>query len=94
MNKQEENKCYDPKRSNGRCISYNRMVEDYERDLLRLKKYKQALEDVRDKFNCFRSCMIPFHIGYSEELPHRMANQIQEHCIEIENKINEVLKDE
>lgn len=25
--------CYDPKRNNGRCSSYNRMAEDYERDL-------------------------------------------------------------
>lgn len=47
MANKEENKCYDPKRNNGRCISYNRMAEDYERDLLRLKKINNLCKEYR-----------------------------------------------
>ena len=47
MVKKEENKCYDPKRNNGRCISYNRIAEDYERDLLKLKKINELCKEYR-----------------------------------------------
>lgn len=32
--------CFDPRANNNRCISYNRMAEDYEKDLKKLLKYK------------------------------------------------------
>ena len=48
MNEQRKNKCCDPKRNNGRCISYNRMAEDYERDLLRLKKINELCKGYRN----------------------------------------------
>lgn len=49
--------CFDPKSNNNRCISYNRIAEDYERDLKKLNKYKQALDTVSEyiKDNC-NSC--------------------------------------
>lgn len=52
-------KCFDPKNKNNRCISYNRISQDYEIDLMRLNKYKQALEDI-EKYctymNTFNEC--------------------------------------
>ena len=56
-------------------------------------KYFNALEEIRDDFMCFRSCMIPFHVGNKENLPHNMADTIQNYCESIMNKINEVLND-
>ena len=53
--------------------------------------YRKALEEIRDNFMLFRSCMIPFHIGSKETLPHSMADAIQDYCDSIKNKINEVL---
>lgn len=54
MKKQEENKCYDTKRNNGRCISYNRMAEDYERRLKEENvKLKQQLEIDKNQINYF-----------------------------------------
>lgn len=36
--------CFDPKNNNNRCISYNRIAEDYERDLRQLDQLKEQLE--------------------------------------------------
>lgn len=38
--------CFDPRTNNNRCISYNRMAEDYEKDLKKINKYKKALEEI------------------------------------------------
>lgn len=45
--------CFDPKSNNNRCISYNRIAEDYKRDLRHLEnkiaeceKYEQALNEI------------------------------------------------
>ena len=45
--------CFDAKSNNNRCISYNRIAEDYERDLKHLEnkiteseKYEQALNEI------------------------------------------------
>lgn len=40
-------KCFDPKSNNNRCISYNRIAEDYERDLQRLTKITQEYEELK-----------------------------------------------
>lgn len=55
------------------------------------ENYRSALEEIKNNFMCFRSCMIPFHIGNKENLPHNMADAIQNYCESIINKINEVL---
>lgn len=54
--------------------------------------YRSALQEIRDNFMCFRSCMIPFHIGNKNNMPHSMADAIQDYCESIKNKINEALK--
>lgn len=54
-------KCFDPKNKNNRCISYNRISQDYEIDLIRLNKYKQALNDI--KYACQSEC-IEGNTGY------------------------------
>lgn len=38
--------CFDPRTNNNRCISYNRMAEDYEKDLKKINKYKKTLEEI------------------------------------------------
>ena len=53
--------------------------------------YWNALEEIKNNFMCFRSCMIPFHVGNKENLPHNMADAIQNYCESIMNKINEVI---
>lgn len=40
-------KCFDSKSNNNRCISYNRIAEDYERDLQRLTKITQECEELK-----------------------------------------------
>lgn len=40
-------RCFDPKSNNNRCISYNRIVEDYERDLKQLNQLKVECEELR-----------------------------------------------
>ena len=55
-------------------------------------KYFNALTEIKNDFMCFRSCMIPFHVGNKENLPHNMADIIQNYCESIMNKINEVLQ--
>lgn len=39
--------CFDSKSNNNRCISYNRIAEDYERDLQRLTKITQECEELK-----------------------------------------------
>ena len=57
--------CFDPKSNNNRCISYNRIAEDYERDLKRLEnkiaeceKYEGAFRRIKkqSKINCEEIC--------------------------------------
>ena len=60
--------CFDPKRNNNRCISYNRIAEDYEKDLKHLKnkiaeceKYKQLFDELDKRVsNCIEiyDCII------------------------------------
>lgn len=38
--------CFDPKSNNNRCISYNRMAEDYEKDLKKLSSIKNECEKI------------------------------------------------
>lgn len=40
--------CFDPKSNNNRCISYNRIVEDYKRDLKRLENKIAECEELKD----------------------------------------------
>lgn len=35
--------CFDPKSNNNRCVSYNRIAEDYERDLKRLNTLEACI---------------------------------------------------
>lgn len=56
------------------------------------EKYKTALIELRKDFNNFRFTIIPFHVGAKEVLPHKLVDVIQDYCIEIENRIYEVLK--
>lgn len=44
-------RCFDPKNNNNRCISYNRIAQDYEIDLMRLNKYKKALDEIKEFIN-------------------------------------------
>lgn len=57
--------CFDPKSNNNRCISYNRIAEDYERDLKHLKnkiaeceRYEGAFRRIKkqSKINCEEIC--------------------------------------
>lgn len=41
-------RCFDTKNNNNRCISYNRIAQDYEIDLKRLNKYKRVLEEIEE----------------------------------------------
>ena len=57
--------CFDPKSNNNRCISYNRIAEDYERDLKRLEnkiaeceKYEQALDEIEKEVHSLGSLII------------------------------------
>ena len=60
--------CFDPKSNNNRCISYNRIAEDYERDLKRLEnkiaeceKYEQLFDELDKRVsNCIEiyDCII------------------------------------
>lgn len=40
-------KCFDPNSNNNRCISYNRIAEDYGRDLKKLDKLKSENEELK-----------------------------------------------
>lgn len=40
--------CFDSKTNNNRCISYNRMAEDYEKDLKKINNYKQTLNEIEN----------------------------------------------
>lgn len=40
--------CFDSRANNNRCISYNRMAEDYEKDLKKLAKYKTLFFKARE----------------------------------------------
>lgn len=40
-------RCFDPKNNNNRCISYNRIAEDYERDLKQLNQLKEDNEELK-----------------------------------------------
>lgn len=60
--------CFDPKSNNNRCISYNRIAEDYEKDLKHLKnkiaeceKYEQLFDELDKRVsNCIEiyDCII------------------------------------
>lgn len=41
--------CFDPKSNNNRCISYNRIAEDYERDLKHLKNKIAECEKLKEQ---------------------------------------------
>lgn len=41
--------CFDPKSNNNRCISYNRIVEDYKRDLKRLENKIAECEELKEE---------------------------------------------
>lgn len=64
---------------------------NFERALKSIQKYKSALEGIRNKFNSFRFTIIPLHVGDKETFPHKLADVIQDFCLEIEDKISEVL---
>lgn len=38
--------CFDPKVNNNRCVSYNRIAEDYEKDLRKLNSIKNECEKI------------------------------------------------
>lgn len=40
--------CFDPKSNNNRCISYNRIAKDYERDLKQLNQLKAENDGLKD----------------------------------------------
>ena len=40
-------KCFDPKKQNGRCISYNRMADDYEKTLQKLEYKEKECEELQ-----------------------------------------------
>ena len=42
--------CFDPKNNNNRCISYNRIAEDYERDLRQLDQLKAENDTYKKMF--------------------------------------------
>ena len=42
-----KSRCFDPKSNNNRCISYNRIAEDYERDLKELDQLKAKNEELK-----------------------------------------------
>lgn len=81
---QENKELKEQAQLDGECI--DKLIEA--RDM-----YAKALEEIKNNFMCFRSCMIPFHIGDKDNLPHKMADAIQNYCESIINKINEVLND-
>lgn len=48
-------KCFDPKNNNNRCISYNRITEDYERDLKQLNQLKEDHEEFKNAYTRLNS---------------------------------------
>ena len=79
--------CFDPKSNNNRCISYNRIAEDYERDLKRLEnkiaeceKYKQTLDEFE--------LLITNHISSCEKCPDNKNG----YCIGIDECSSRCLK--
>lgn len=43
--------CFDPKSNNNRCISYNRIAKDYERDLKRLENKTAECEELKKELD-------------------------------------------
>ena len=48
-------RCFDPKNNNNRCISYNRIAEDYERDLKQLDRLKAENEEYKKDNQAMRN---------------------------------------
>ena len=48
-------RCFDPKNNNNRCISYNRIAEDYERDLKQLNQLKEDNEELKNAYTRLNS---------------------------------------
>ena len=49
-------RCFDPSINNNRCISYNRIAEDYERDLKQLDQLKVELEQEKAVKETYLAC--------------------------------------
>ena len=48
-------RCFDPKNNNNRCISYNGIAEDYERDLKQLNQLKEDNEELKNAYTKLNS---------------------------------------
>ena len=48
-------RCFDPKNNDDRCISYNRIAEDYERDLKQLNQLKEDNEELKNAYTRLNS---------------------------------------
>lgn len=89
-------RCFDPSINNNRCISYNRIAEDYERDLKQLdqlkaenKRYKEEITLLRkgyDEEDCTKTC--PNMQIYEREL--KQAEQKLEKIREIANGMHDM----
>lgn len=47
--------CYDPRTNNGRCISYNNLARDYERDLALLKQLQKENKRLKEQLNAIQN---------------------------------------
>lgn len=93
-------RCFDTRKNNNRCISYNRMAEDYEKDLKRIDKYKQALDEIetitskcyisKDDYNRIRNSkwVYAFSKGYATAR-WELVNPIQDIINKVKENINE-----
>ena len=63
--------CFDPKNNNNRCISYNRIAEDYERDLKQLDQLKVKNEKMSKGYSKLTEIVSPYiddFTGFNERL--------------------------
>lgn len=96
--------CFDPKNNNNRCISYNRIAEDYERDLKQLDQLKSEYEELRQFLAKEPLALQALQSGYADykkrsEVFFEMINQykqtlteikeIAEHCYDQADKEND-----
>lgn len=55
LKQQIDCKCFDPKSNNNRCISYNRIAEDYEKDLKQLNQLKKENKELHSLIDLIKT---------------------------------------
>lgn len=74
------------------CQRYENELYELGQTILKQEKenaqLKWFIDDIKKDFKCFAQCLIRFHVGSKEELPHSMADLIEDYCNRIIEKLD------